>query len=55
MESTPQCVDKMQSNKALLETSTQQLPDELIFVDKGLDVHVQRMLEISRGYTLGKF
>ena len=39
----------MQSNNALLETSIQQLPGGLTFVEKGLDVQVQRMLEISRG------
>ena len=53
---TPQCVDKMLSNNTFLETRIQRLHDGLIFVEKGLGVHVQRMLKMSRGlYTGGNF
>ena len=39
-----------------METRIQRLLDGLIFVEKGLGVHVQRMLKISRGlYTGGNF
>ena len=39
-----------------LETRIQRLPDGLIFVKKGLGVHVQHMLKVSRGlYTGGNF
>ena len=39
-----------------METRIQRLLDGLIFVKKGLGVHVQRMLEMSRGlYTGGNF
>ena len=41
---TPQCVDKMLSNSTFLETRIQWLHDGLIFVEKGLGMHVQRML-----------
>ena len=34
-----------------LETRIQRLLDGLIFVEKGLGVHVQRMLKMSRAYT----
>ena len=51
---TPQCVDKMLSNNIFLETRIQGLLDGLIFVEKGLGVHVQRMLKMSRVYTLAK-
>ena len=45
---TPQCVDKMISNNTFLETRIQWLLDVLIFVEKGLGVHVhvQRMLKL---------
>ena len=49
---TPQCVDKMLSNNIFMETRIQRLLDGLIFVEKGLSVHVQRMLKMSRVYTL---
>ena len=53
---TPQCIDKMLSNNIFLETRIQQLLDGLFFVEKGLGVHVQRMLKMSRGlYTGGNF
>ena len=53
---TPECYDKMLSNNTFLETSIQRLHDGLIFVEKGLGVHVQRMLKMSRGlYTGGNF
>ena len=53
---TPQCVDKMLSNNTFLETRTQWLLDGLIFVEKGLDMQVQRTLKMSRGlYTGGYF
>ena len=35
-----------------METRIQRLLDGLIFVEKGLGVHVQRMLKMSRVYTL---
>ena len=46
---TPQCVDKMLSNYTFLKTRIQRLLDGLIFVEKGLGVHVQHMLKTSRG------
>ena len=53
---TPQCVDKMVSNNTFLKTRLQRLLGALIFVEKGLGVHVQRMLKMSRGsYTGGNF
>ena len=46
----------MLSNHTLLETRIQQLFDGLIFVEKEIGVHVQRMLEMSRClYTFGNF
>ena len=46
----------MLSNDTFLETRIQRLLDGLIFVEKGLGVHVQRMLKMSRGlYTGGIF
>ena len=46
----------MLSNNTLLETRTQRLLDGLIFVEKKLGVHVQRMLKMSWGlYTGGNF
>ena len=36
-----------------LETRIQRLHDGLIFVEKGLGVHVQRMLKMSRGLYTG--
>ena len=46
----------MLSNNTCLETRIQHLLDGLIFVEKGLGVHVQRMLKMSRGlYTGGNF
>ena len=44
----------MQSNNTFLETRIQHLVDGLIFVQKGLCVHVQRMLKMSRVYTLAE-
>ena len=41
----PQCVDKMLSNNTFLENRIQWLLDGLIFVEKGLGVHAQRMLK----------
>ena len=53
---TPQCVDKMLSNNIILETRIQRLLNGLIFVEKGLGEHVQRMLKLRRGlYTGGNF
>ena len=51
---SPQCVDIMLSNDTFLETRIQRLLDGLFFVEKGLGVHVQRMLKISRFYTLAE-
>ena len=46
----------MLSNNAFLETRIQRLLDGLIFIEKELGVHVQRMLKMSRGlYTGGNF
>ena len=46
----------MLSNNTFLETRTLRLLDGLIFVEKGLGVHVQRMLKMNRGlYTGGNF
>ena len=46
----------MLSNNIFLETRIQRLLDGLIFVKKGLGVHVQCMLKISKGlYTGGNF
>ena len=46
----------MLSNNTFLENRIQLLLDGLIFVEKGLGVHVQRMLKMSRGlYTGGNF
>ena len=42
----------MLSNKTFLKTGIQLLLDGLIFVEKRLGVHVQRMLNMSRVYTL---
>ena len=50
---TPQCVDKMLSNNTFLETRIQRLLDGLIFVEKGLGVHVQCMLKMSKGLYIG--
>ena len=44
----------MLSNNTFLETRIQWLLDGLIFVKKGLGVHVQRMLKMSRFYTLAE-
>ena len=46
----------MLSSYTFLETRIQRLLDGLIFVKKGLGVHVQHMLKMSRGlYTGGNF
>ena len=44
----------MPPNNTFLETRIQRLLDRLIFVEKGLGVHVQRMLKMSRVYTLAE-
>ena len=44
----------MLSNYSFLETRIQRLLDGLIFVEKELGVHVQRMLKMSRVYTLAE-
>ena len=51
---TPQCVDKMLSNNTFLETRIQRLLDGLIFVEKGLSEHMQRMLKMIMVYTLAE-
>ena len=48
----PQCVDKMLPNNNFLEIEIQRLLDGLIFVQKGLCMHVQRMVKMSWVYTL---
>ena len=46
----------MLSSYTFLETRIQRLLDGLIFVQKGLSMHVQHMLKMSRGlYTGGNF
>ena len=44
----------MLSNNTFLETRIQRLLDGLIFVEKGLSVHMQHMLKMSRFYTLAE-
>ena len=44
----------MQPNNTYLETRIQWLLDGLFIVEKGLGVHVQSMLKISRFYTLAE-
>ena len=44
----------MLSNNTFLEMRIQRLLDGLIFVEKGLGVHVQRMLKMSRGLYTGE-
>ena len=44
----------MQSNNTCLETRIQRLLDGLFFVNKGLGVHVQRMLKMSRDLYTGR-
>ena len=53
---TPKCVDKMLSNNTFLETRIQRLLDGfcLFYFEKGLGVHVQRMLKMSGVYTLAE-
>ena len=43
----------MLSNNIFLETRIQRLLDGLIFVEKGLGVHVQCMLKMGRGIYTG--
>ena len=45
----------MLSNNTFLETRIQRLLDGLIFVEKGLGVHVQCMLKMSRGLYTGGY
>ena len=44
----------MLSNNTFLETRIQRLRDDLFFVEKGLGVHMQRVLKMSRFYTLAE-
>ena len=44
----------MLSSNTFLETRIQQQLDSLIFDEKGLGVHVQRMLKMSQVYTLAE-
>ena len=44
----------MLSNNTFSETRIQPLLDDLIFVEKGLGEHVQRMLKMSRGLYSGQ-
>ena len=44
----------MLSNNTFLETGIQRLLDGLVFVEKGLGVHVQRMLKMRKVYTLAE-
>ena len=44
----------MISNNIFFETKIQRQHDGLIFVEKGLSVHVQRMLKKSRVYTIAE-
>ena len=45
----------MLSNNTCLETRIQRLLDGIIFVEKVLGVHMQRLLKMSRVYTLAEF
>ena len=45
----------MLSNNTVLETRIQRLFDGLVSVEKGLGVQMQRMLKMSRIYTLAEF
>ena len=45
----------MQSNNTFLETRIQRLLDGIIFAVKRLSVYMQRMLKMSRFYTLAEF
>ena len=45
----------MLSNNTFSTTRIQRLLDGLSFVEKGLGVHVQRMLKMSRGLYTGGF
>ena len=44
----------MLSNNTFLESRIQWLLDGLFFVEKGLGVHMQHMLKMSRVYTLAE-
>ena len=44
----------MLSNNTFLETIIQRLLDGLIFVEKVLGMHVQRIYKMSRVYTLAE-
>ena len=44
----------MLSNNTFLETRIQRLLDGLFFVEKGFGLQMQRMLKMSRGYTLAE-
>ena len=44
----------MISNNTFLKTRIHRILDGLIFVEKGLGVHVQRMLKVSKVYTLAE-
>ena len=44
----------MLSNNTFLDTRIQWLLDGLIFAEKGLGVHVQRMLKMRRVYTVAE-
>ena len=44
----------MLSNNTFSETRIQRLRDGLNFVEKGIGVHVQHMLKVSRVYTLAE-
>ena len=44
----------MLSNNTFLETRIQRLLDGLIFVEKVLGVHLQRMLKMSSGLYTGR-
>ena len=44
----------MLSNNTFLQTRIQRLLDGLISVENGLRMHVQRMLKMSRVYTLAE-
>ena len=45
---------KCYQNSIFLETRIQRLLDGLIFVEKGLGVHLQCMLKMSKIYTLAE-
>ena len=51
---TSQCDDKILSNNTFMRTRILRLFDGLILIEKGLGMHVLRILKKSRVYTLAE-